>query len=55
VRKQVQEGRTLTLAEELSGEERLTELAQMMGEVSVGTLQSAKEMLAAARSASHAS
>ena len=55
VRKQVQEGRTLTLAEELSGEERLTELAQMMGEVSVGTLQSAKEMLATARGASHAS
>jgi DNA repair protein RecN (Recombination protein N) len=45
VSKQVSQGRTETQVEALAGDERLTELAQMMGEVSVGTRQSAQEML----------
>jgi DNA repair protein RecN (Recombination protein N) len=48
VHKQVQAGRTLTIAESVSGEARLQELAQMMGEVSAGTLHSAREMLSLA-------
>ncbi len=47
VRKEVQDGRTLTRVEALQGETRITELAQMMGEVSQGTLQSAREILGA--------
>jgi DNA repair protein RecN (Recombination protein N) len=45
VTKAVQEGRTTTQVEALDGETRLVELAQMFGEVSQGTLQSAKELL----------
>jgi DNA repair protein RecN (Recombination protein N) len=45
VLKQVREGRTETLVESLSGEERSIELAQMMGEVSEGTIKSAQELL----------
>lgn len=45
VRKQIQEGRTITLAEELNGDARLREIATMMGELSEGTLHSAEEML----------
>lgn len=46
VTKAVQEGRTTTRVEALDGETRLVELAQMFGEVSQGTLQSARELLA---------
>ena len=45
VRKQMQAGRTLTLADDIQGEARLRELAQMMGDISPGTLQSAREMI----------
>jgi DNA repair protein RecN (Recombination protein N) len=47
VEKLVQEGRTLTQVRQLSGENRLQELAQMLGGISEGTLQSAREILAA--------
>lgn len=45
VLKQIKEGRTETQVEALSGEARIIELAQMMGEISDGTRQSAKELL----------
>jgi DNA repair protein RecN (Recombination protein N) len=45
VLKQIRDGRTETQVEALKGEARLIELAQMMGEVSDGTRQSAKELL----------
>ena len=45
VLKQVREGRTETLVESLEGDGRMIELAQMMGEISDGTRQSAKELL----------
>jgi DNA repair protein RecN (Recombination protein N) len=45
VEKQIQSGRTLTLLRKLDGEERLVELAQMLGGLSEGTLQSARELL----------
>ncbi|MFU8774074.1 MAG: DNA repair protein RecN, partial [Anaerolineales bacterium] len=45
VKKQVQAGRTITQVEELHGDARLYELAQMLGDISDGTLQSAREML----------
>jgi DNA repair protein RecN (Recombination protein N) len=45
VLKQVRDGRTETQLETLEGEERLIELAQMMGELSDGTRQSAQELL----------
>jgi DNA repair protein RecN (Recombination protein N) len=45
VQKQTQAGRTLTAVEDLSGEARIKELAQMLGELSEGTLHSAREML----------
>jgi DNA repair protein RecN (Recombination protein N) len=48
VMKHVVEGRTTTQVKVLQGEKRVLELAQMFGEVSEGTLQSANEMLAAA-------
>ena len=51
VQKLVLEGRTVTQVESLSGERRLLELAQMMGEVSDGTRQSAQELIEAARQA----
>lgn len=47
VHKEVQEGRTLTRVTPLHGENRLIELAHMFGEVSEGTLRSAREMLEA--------
>ncbi|OGN95833.1 MAG: hypothetical protein A2Z71_01105 [Chloroflexi bacterium RBG_13_50_21] len=46
VLKQIKDGRTETHVETLKGDDRLIELAQMMGEVSDGTRQSAKELLA---------
>lgn len=45
VLKKVADGRTTTKTEALTGQGRLMELAQMMGEVSEGTLQSANEIL----------
>jgi DNA repair protein RecN (Recombination protein N) len=47
VEKQVQSGRTTTRVKVLQGEERILELAQMFGDVSEGTLQSAREVLQA--------
>jgi len=44
VQKQISQGRTTTNVLSLDGEERLIELAQMMGEVSEGTLHSAREL-----------
>ncbi|MBN2147075.1 MAG: DNA repair protein RecN [Anaerolineales bacterium] len=46
VRKDLVDGRTITRTDTLSGDERLLELAQMMGEVSEGTRRSAQEILA---------
>jgi len=45
VLKQIRDGRTETLVESLEGEDRLIELALMMGELSKGTRQSAQELL----------
>lgn len=45
VMKQIKDGRTETQVDVVTGEERLIELAQMMGEVTDGTRQSAKELL----------
>jgi DNA repair protein RecN (Recombination protein N) len=45
VLKQVKDGRTETQVESMEGEDRLIELAQMMGELSDGTRQSAQELL----------
>ena len=52
VTKQVHGGRTSTIVKALSVDQRVLELAQMMGEVSEGTRRSAQEMLQLA--ASHA-
>jgi DNA repair protein RecN (Recombination protein N) len=45
VHKLIQEGRTLTRIKTLEGENRLQELALMFGEISQGTLQSARDLL----------
>ncbi|MBN2549116.1 MAG: DNA repair protein RecN [Anaerolineales bacterium] len=45
VAKQVQSNRTTTQVSQLEGQERLMELAQMLGSLSDGTLQSARELL----------
>jgi DNA repair protein RecN (Recombination protein N) len=45
VNKVVEQGRTVTQVEQLTGDGRLVELAQMLGELSEGTLQSANEIL----------
>jgi DNA repair protein RecN (Recombination protein N) len=47
VEKLVEEGRTITRLRQLSGQNRLEELAQMLGGISEGTLQSAREILTA--------
>lgn len=49
VQKIFQEGRTVTQVHTLNEESRLLELAQMMGEVSEGTRQSARELISSAR------
>ena len=41
----MEDGRTLTKVEDLHGQDRLQELAQMLGGISEGTLRSAEEML----------
>lgn len=43
--KVVKDGRTITQVEQLNGDGRLVELAQMLGDLSEGTLQSANEIL----------
>ena len=45
VNKHIENERTITEVTELSDEDRVAELAQMLGEVSQGTLHSAKDML----------
>ena len=45
VAKHIDGGRTTTRVEALNGKDRIAELAQMMGEISAATLQSAREML----------
>ncbi len=45
VQKTVQQGRTHTIVDQVEGESRQRELAQMMGGVSEGTLRSAQELL----------
>lgn len=51
VEKQVDRGRTTTQVKQLAGEQRINELALMYGEVSEGTLRSAREILQTARRA----
>jgi DNA repair protein RecN (Recombination protein N) len=51
VEKSVHSGRTITQVIHLEGEPRLKELANMLGEVSAGTLQSAQEILELVRAA----
>ncbi len=51
VEKIVQAGRTTTGVRNLNGEDRLVELALMLGEVSAGTLQSASEIMQSVRQA----
>ncbi len=45
VQKHVLDGRTTTWAQSIDGEDRLQELAQMLGEISESTLDSAREIL----------
>jgi len=45
VSKKIEQDRTITKVEPLSGEKRMMELAQMLGDISAGTLQSASEIL----------
>ncbi len=45
VQKAISEGRTATQVEQLEGEARLQELAQMLGGISPGTLHSARDLL----------
>jgi DNA repair protein RecN (Recombination protein N) len=52
VQKLVENGRTTTTVKKLEGDERLLELAQMLGEVSESTLHSANDLLQSARTAS---
>ncbi|MEZ0397387.1 MAG: DNA repair protein RecN [Anaerolineales bacterium] len=49
VQKIVQSGRTLTRVEKLEGEPRTLELAQMLGEVTEGTIRSAHDILQSAQ------
>ncbi len=48
VSKQIQDGRTITHVIDLNEEDRLPELAQMLGDTSDGTMHSARDMLQAA-------
>jgi len=52
VQKLINNGRTTTQVKRMEGDERLLELAQMLGEVSENTLRSAHEILQSARDAS---
>jgi len=51
VQKVQRDGRTVTTVQAMKGHDRTLELAQMLGEVSEGTLQSAMEILQAAKTA----
>jgi len=53
VEKLVQDGRTTTQVHPLTGDERLLELAQMLGEVSEGTLRSAHDIAQSAEQSKH--
>ena len=53
VQKLVDHSRTTSQVKRLEGDERLLELAQMLGEVTEGTLRSAHEILQSAQTASH--
>jgi len=54
VKKQIHNERTTTQVTPLQGDERLLELAQMLGEVSEGTLRSASDLLQSAQNQSAA-
>jgi DNA repair protein RecN (Recombination protein N) len=45
VQKEIVDGRTVTVVKALTGDERLTEIAQMYGDVSEATIHSARELL----------
>jgi DNA repair protein RecN (Recombination protein N) len=45
VQKHIEDGRTITQVTQIEGEARVQELAQMLGEISTGTLQSAQEIM----------
>lgn len=45
VEKVIKENRTVTLVDQVEGESRIRELAQMLGEVSPGTIKSAQELM----------
>lgn len=45
VEKAVEAGRTITQVQQIDGDDRIEELAQMLGEVSNGMLQSARELM----------
>ncbi len=49
VEKAIEDGRTITVVKTIAGQDRLAELAKMMGEISEGTLHSAREMLLSAQ------
>jgi DNA repair protein RecN (Recombination protein N) len=53
VQKHIEGGRTKTNVVQIAGEDRLNELAQMLGEVSMGTLKSAQEILHLAGEMTH--
>jgi DNA repair protein RecN (Recombination protein N) len=55
VQKLIKDGRTTSQVRQLEGDERLLELAQMLGEVGEATLRSAHEILQSARAASQKS
>jgi DNA repair protein RecN (Recombination protein N) len=49
VAKDIHDGRTTTVVNQIGGEDRMIELAKMLGDVSDGTLQSASEILQSVR------
>jgi DNA repair protein RecN (Recombination protein N) len=49
VQKKIEGGRTTTTVAKVEGDERVNELAQMLGKVSMGTLKSAQEILQSAQ------
>lgn len=53
IEKQIRDGRTVTVARPLVGDDRLLELAQMLGSVSEGAMQSARELLQSAATLDH--
>jgi len=49
VEKIIEKDRTITKVDQIEGENRIQELAQMLGKVSTGTLKSAQELMVSAR------